>query len=153
MDRVCSYAMHPSPSHRYGFDDYLKRYTCLCADKNADDMVFDTMDATDLNKHVQELMPGLSIKVFRTYNASITLDGLLHKESDADTTEEKKVDYDRANKEVGADCLVCVFAFVACAGICLVGHDAWAMGLHARLPALCPCETPIATCLHISLTL
>lgn len=59
------------------------------------------MDATALNKHVQELMPGLSVKVFRTYNASITLDGLLYSESDADTVEAKKVEYDRANKEVG----------------------------------------------------
>jgi DNA topoisomerase I len=35
-----------------------------------------------VNKHLQELMPGLTIKVFRTYNASITLSRLL-KETDA----------------------------------------------------------------------
>lgn len=63
--------------------------------------MFDMMDATALNKHVQELMPGLSVKVFRTYNASITLDGLLYAEqADSETVEAKKVDYDRANKEV-----------------------------------------------------
>lgn len=45
-------------------------------------------------------MPGLSVKVFRTYNASIVLDDLLYKESMSDTVEGKKVDYDRANKEV-----------------------------------------------------
>lgn len=38
--------------------------------------------------------------MFRTYNASITLDALLHKESTTETLEEKKAEYDRANKEV-----------------------------------------------------
>ena len=39
-------------------------------------------------------------QVFRTYNASITLDALLNKESTATTIDEKKAEYDRANKEV-----------------------------------------------------
>ena len=39
-------------------------------------------------------------QVFRTYNASITLDALLNKESTATTVDEKKAEYDRANKEV-----------------------------------------------------
>jgi DNA topoisomerase-1 len=38
--------------------------------------------------------------VFRTYNASVTLDALLHKESTTTTVDEKKAEYDRANKEV-----------------------------------------------------
>jgi DNA topoisomerase-1 len=67
-------------------------------------MLFDTFDATDLNKELKQLMDGLSVKVFRTYNASITLDRLLaemESTSNAITVEEKKADYDRANKEVG----------------------------------------------------
>jgi len=60
------------------------------------------MNATDLNTALKELMDGLSVKVFRTYNASITLDRLLHKDSVSQTVEEKKADYDLANKEVGA---------------------------------------------------
>lgn len=32
-----------------------------------------------LNKHLQSLMPGLTAKVFRTYNASITLEKELAK--------------------------------------------------------------------------
>jgi hypothetical protein len=40
--------------------------------------------------------------VFRTYNASIVLDQLLHKESASETVDEKKGDYDRANKEARA---------------------------------------------------
>ncbi|KAK9807975.1 hypothetical protein WJX73_009376 [Symbiochloris irregularis] len=82
--------------------ELMKRF---CAGKKGDDDVFDMMDATALNKHVQELMPGLSVKVFRTYNASITLDGLLYAEqADSETVEAKKVDYDRANKEVAILC-------------------------------------------------
>lgn len=41
-------------------------------------------------------------QVFRTYNASITLDALLNKESTATTIDEKKAEYDRANKEVSS---------------------------------------------------
>lgn len=44
-------------------------------------------------------------QVFRTYNASITLDRLLHdmeQASRAVTVDEKKAEYDRANKEVRA---------------------------------------------------
>ena len=51
------------------------------AGKKADDNLFDLIDPTKVNKHLQELMPGLTIKVFRTYNASITLSRLL-KETD-----------------------------------------------------------------------
>lgn len=50
-------------------------------------------------------MDGLSVKVFRTYNASITLDRLLWEPNDdSETVEHRKADYDRANKEVGAAC-------------------------------------------------
>jgi DNA topoisomerase-1 len=45
-------------------------------------------------------MPGLTAKVFRTYNASITLDDILHKETEDGTLLEKIAVYQRANKEV-----------------------------------------------------
>ena len=51
------------------------------AGKKSEDNLFDLIDPTKVNKHLQELMPGLTIKVFRTYNASITLSRLL-KETD-----------------------------------------------------------------------
>eukprot|EP00775_Hariotina_reticulata_P011328 gene11328-11478_t len=82
--------------------------------KGPRDMLFDTFDATDLNKELKRLMDGLSVKVFRTYNASITLDRLLCEMEEADeesdhpysskTMEAKKADYDRANKEVAILC-------------------------------------------------
>ena len=40
--------------------------------------------------------------MFRTYNASIVLDQLLAKESASESVDEKKGDYDRANKEARA---------------------------------------------------
>ena len=58
------------------------------------------MDATDLNKTLKDLMDGLSVKVFRTFNASITLDRLVWEPSDSQVVDAKKADYDRANKEV-----------------------------------------------------
>ena len=43
-------------------------------------------------------------QVFRTYNASITLDTLLAEPSPEETVEGRKAEYDRANKEVGGGC-------------------------------------------------
>ena len=77
----------------------------ICAvAKSPDAQVFETMNAGDLNTALKERMEGLSVKVFRTYNASITLDRLLYKDSVSQTLEEKKADYDRANKEVRLRC-------------------------------------------------
>ncbi|CAL5440217.1 unnamed protein product [Camellia sinensis] len=42
--------------------------------KSGSDDLFDKLDTKKLNAHLKELMPGLTAKVFRTYNASITLD-------------------------------------------------------------------------------
>lgn len=84
--------------------------------KGPRDMLFDTFDATDLNKELKSLMDGLSVKVFRTYNASITLDKLLVEMEEGGgvghrgeaycsrSLEAKKADYDRANKEVAILC-------------------------------------------------
>merc|ERR1711934_1147591 len=64
----------------------------------------------DINQLFKCYMPGLSAKVFRTYNASITLGHLLKEQTlaiqkyYAKAVEEKKADYDRANKEVAILC-------------------------------------------------
>ena len=57
-----------------------------------------------MNKHLQELMPGLTIKVFRTYNASITLSDLLKTTDASLEVAGKKAAYDEANKEVAILC-------------------------------------------------
>ena len=81
--------------------------------KGGRDLLFDAFDATDLNRELKTLMDGLSVKVFRTYNASVTLDRLLAERAAelaraaggrAQTVDEKKADYDRANKEVAVLC-------------------------------------------------
>ncbi|KAK8633504.1 hypothetical protein V6N13_014349 [Hibiscus sabdariffa] len=45
--------------------------------KCSGDNLFDKLDTSKLNAHLKELMPGLTAKVFRTYNASITLDEMV----------------------------------------------------------------------------
>ena len=65
--------------------------------------LFDLLDTTKLNLHLKGIMPSLTAKVFRTYNASITLDRLLQ-DTDGETTNEKIADYQRANKEVAILC-------------------------------------------------
>lgn len=72
--------------------------------KSDGDQLFDEFDAQDLNTRLKDLMEGLSVKVFRTYNASITLDTLLAEDSTVETVEGKKAEYDRANKEVAILC-------------------------------------------------
>ena len=49
-------------------------------------------------------MPGLTIKVFRTYNASITLSDLLKTTDASLEVAGKKAAYDEANKEVAILC-------------------------------------------------
>jgi DNA topoisomerase-1 len=72
--------------------------------KAGGDQLFDEFDATDLNQRLKELMEGLSVKVFRTFNASVTLDTLLAERSAEATVDGKKAEYDRANKEVAILC-------------------------------------------------
>ena len=97
-------------SIRYHQEHAIERvaYDCLkrfCKNKKGDVDVFDKIDPSKVNAHLQTLMPGLTIKVFRTYNASITLYRLLE-----ETTKPKatvpimKSTYDEANKEVAILC-------------------------------------------------
>lgn len=74
------------------------------AGKKPGEALFDKIDTTRLNTHLKDLMPGLTAKVFRTYNASITLDGILHEETEDGTLLEKIAVYQRANKEVAIIC-------------------------------------------------
>ena len=47
--------------------------------KNKKDDLFDLIKPDDINKYLQEFIPGLTSKVFRTYNAS----SLFQKELDS----------------------------------------------------------------------
>lgn len=70
----------------------------------ADDL-FDRLNTTTLNKYLNECMEGLTAKVFRTYNASKTLQDELDKRTDLKMTiEEKLLAYNRANRAVAVLC-------------------------------------------------
>nr|BAG31376.1 topoisomerase I [Camptotheca acuminata] len=72
--------------------------------KRGGDDLFDKLDTSKLNAHLKGLMPGLTAKVFRTYNASITLDEMLSRETKGGNVAEKIVVYQHANKEVAIIC-------------------------------------------------
>jgi len=89
---------------RIGRKVYAKmRHFCRSTKQPSED-VFDQLNPTKLNEELQKLMPGLSAKVFRTYNASITLERELYDMKPWATSHDKKVEYDRANKKVAILC-------------------------------------------------
>ena len=59
--------------------------------KKPGDDLFDRLNTTILNEYLQSLMPGLTAKVFRTYNASITLQEQLAELTDEDANLVAKV--------------------------------------------------------------
>ena len=76
------------------------------APKTSTDMIFDRLDTSMLNSYLSSLMPGLTAKVFRTYNASFTMQRELessHQEMDL-SVQEKILGYNRANREVAILC-------------------------------------------------
>ncbi|XP_026858006.1 DNA topoisomerase I, mitochondrial [Electrophorus electricus] len=73
--------------------------------KGPEDDLFDRISTTYLNKKLNEAMPGLTAKVFRTFNASTTLQEQLSKLTVDDmTVEEKILAYNRANRAVAILC-------------------------------------------------
>jgi DNA topoisomerase-1 len=80
----------------------------FCERKRRDADVFDALTTTQLNEHLKNFMPGLSAKVFRTYNASITLEKELREGAlDVDVTDLTSVKeqfYTNANREVAILC-------------------------------------------------
>ncbi|XP_022227051.2 DNA topoisomerase 1 isoform X1 [Drosophila obscura] len=72
--------------------------------KEGDDL-FDRLNTQVLNEHLKELMDGLTAKVFRTYNASKTLQNQLDLLTDPSATvPEKLLTYNRANRAVAILC-------------------------------------------------
>lgn len=75
----------------------------LRSKKPADD-VFHRLTVAGLNDYLKSLMPGLSAKVFRTYNASVTLDSLLRETDAVLSLNDKSVFYNQQNKQVAILC-------------------------------------------------
>ncbi|KAJ2161251.1 DNA topoisomerase 1 [Coemansia sp. RSA 552] len=67
-------------------------------------MLFDRLNTTVLNKHLTKLMPGLTAKVFRTFNASFVFQRQLLNTPKDGTEAEKILAYNRANREVAVLC-------------------------------------------------
>ncbi|KAB2106956.1 DNA topoisomerase 1 [Alternaria gaisen] len=72
--------------------------------KTTGDDIFDRLTTSGLNKHLTSYMPGLTAKVFRTYNASYTMARLLKEMKATGTIQEKVKAYNDANREVAILC-------------------------------------------------
>jgi DNA topoisomerase-1 len=82
-----------------------KNLTLFKEGKKAGDDLFDRLNTSILNEYLSQLMPGLTAKVFRTYNASITLQEQLKALTDEDDNLAAKVlSYNRANRAVAILC-------------------------------------------------
>lgn len=81
----------------------------FCKNKKKTEEVFDGINPTMLNNHLKQFMDGLSAKVFRTYNASRTLQEELRKAEGNNnwhrlSAGEKVIEYNNANREVAILC-------------------------------------------------
>ena len=82
-----------------------KNLVLFMENKNAEDELFDRLNTTILNAYLNECMEGLSAKVFRTYNASRTLQEQLDQMTNAkDGVNDKILSYNRANRAVAILC-------------------------------------------------
>ena len=72
--------------------------------KGPGDELFDRLKVPELNRYLQEFMPGLTAKVWRTYNASVTLQEQLKTTPVDGTVEDKFLAYQRANRAVAVLC-------------------------------------------------
>ncbi|XP_009100226.4 DNA topoisomerase I, mitochondrial isoform X2 [Serinus canaria] len=83
----------------------FKNLQLFMKNKDPSDDLFEHLNTTFLNKHLQDLMDGLTAKVFRTYNASITLQEQLKALTNPeDNVAGKLLSYNRANRAVAILC-------------------------------------------------
>jgi DNA topoisomerase I len=87
----------------------IKVFKCLqkfCKKKAPTEDVFETLTPPVLNKHLTSLMKGLTAKVFRTFNASITLERELPSAESLEglSVQDKVLRYNAANREVAILC-------------------------------------------------
>nr|CAG4643774.1 EOG090X0296 [Lepidurus arcticus] len=83
----------------------FKNLQIFMENKQPGDDLFDRLNTAILNKHLNDLMEGLTAKVFRTFNASNTLQEQLDKLTDPNSSvQEKILTYNRANRAVAILC-------------------------------------------------
>ena len=101
-------------SHFYNDEDgtgtkVYNNFKAFCKNKKKTEEVFNDINPTMLNNHLKQFMDGLSAKVFRTYNASKTLQSELRKHETSPawknlSAAEKVTEYNNANREVAILC-------------------------------------------------
>ncbi|XP_046354465.1 DNA topoisomerase I, mitochondrial-like isoform X1 [Haliotis rufescens] len=83
----------------------FKNLQLFMDNKQPEDDLFDRLNTAILNKHLHDLMEGLTAKVFRTYNASRTLQEQLDILTNPDDPIPAKIlSYNRANRAVAILC-------------------------------------------------
>ncbi|PCH36078.1 hypothetical protein WOLCODRAFT_140214 [Wolfiporia cocos MD-104 SS10] len=86
-------------------DQVFKNIRIFKANKNDRDALFDRVSTTLLNKHLASYMKGLTAKVFRTYNASYTIQQQLDQGTPRNGTVQQKLNaYNHANRMVAILC-------------------------------------------------
>ncbi|EJF57661.1 hypothetical protein DICSQDRAFT_68959 [Dichomitus squalens LYAD-421 SS1] len=86
-------------------DQVYKNIRIFKNDKNDDDELFDRVNTGALNRHLASYMKGLTAKVFRTFNASLTFQELLDRGTpEKGTVQEKLNAYNHANRMVAILC-------------------------------------------------
>nr|XP_054775326.1 DNA topoisomerase 1-like [Lytechinus pictus] len=91
--------------HPPNWDEVFKSLKLFMENKKGEDKLFDRLNTAILNKYLQELMERLTAKVFRTFNASFTLQNQLNELTKADdTVTAKMLSYNRANRAVAVLC-------------------------------------------------
>lgn len=78
--------------------------TFMASPKKPSDSIFDTLTTSSLNAYLNKLLPGLTAKVFRTYNASFTFEVELKNTPEGGSVAEKILAYNRANRQVAVLC-------------------------------------------------
>ncbi|KAJ2999594.1 hypothetical protein NUW54_g6916 [Trametes sanguinea] len=86
-------------------DQVYKNIRIFKDNKEDDDELFDRVNTGALNRHLQSYMKGLTAKVFRTFNASLTFQDLLDRGTpEKGTVQEKLNAYNHANRMVAILC-------------------------------------------------
>jgi DNA topoisomerase-1 len=71
--------------------EVYRNFKSFMRGKDKDEQIFDKLSPSHLNAHLTSLMKGLTAKVFRTYNASITMQEELVKFNEKDSSVEDKI--------------------------------------------------------------
>jgi len=83
----------------------FKNLGIFMENKEGGDQLFDRLDTSILNIYLKKLMPGLTAKVFRTFNASTTLEAELQRLTDPEADQHGLINnYKMANKAVAELC-------------------------------------------------